>query len=226
MKILVVEDELSLREGLLDLLAGDGHDVDVAADGRTGLELGTATRYDLVVLDVMLPRLDGVEVCRRLRAARPGLAILMLTARAAEDDKIRGLIEGDDDYMTKPFSPRELLARVRVLGRRHQEADSDELSADGVVFELGRLIARRGEHEIPLTAREAGILRLLYRSRGRAVSRSELLESVWGARGDLETRAVDMAIAALRKKIEITAAEPRIVLTVKGAGYMWGGEVC
>jgi two-component system response regulator RegX3 len=223
--ILVVEDELALREGLRDLLVGDGHAVELADDGRTALEKGLANPFDLVVLDLMLPGLDGVEVCRRLRSARPGIAILMLTARAAEEDKVRGLGDGADDYMTKPFSARELLARVRALGRRHLGTrDAETLRAGELTVELGRLAAQREGRSISLTAREAGILRQLHRCRGRAVSRAELLETVWGSRGDLETRAVDMAIAALRKKIEGDPAQPQIVLTVKGAGYMWGGD--
>jgi two-component system response regulator RegX3 len=223
--ILVVEDELALREGLRDLLVGDGHAVDFADNGRTGLEKGLAQAFDLVVLDLMMPGLDGVEVCRRLRAARPGIAILMLTARASEEDKVRGLSDGADDYMTKPFSARELLARVRALGRRHLgQPDAESLSAGSLTVALGRLAAEREGKEIALTAREAGILRQLHRCRGRAVSRAELLETVWGSRGDLETRAVDMAIAALRKKIEKDPSRPEIVLTVKGAGYMWGGD--
>ncbi|HKE17475.1 MAG TPA: response regulator transcription factor [Kofleriaceae bacterium] len=222
MRILVVEDELGLREGLCDLLAGDGHEVGVAADGEQGLALGTAEPFDLVVLDLMLPRLDGIEVCRRLRAARPGMPILILTARGGEDDVVRGLGEGADDYVTKPFGARELLARVRALARRAPPRAPEMLAVDGLLVDLGLLVARRGAAEIALTAREAGVLRLLYRHRGRPVSRAELLEQVWGARGDLRTRAVDMAIAVLRKKIERDPASPRIVVSVKGVGYAWG----
>jgi DNA-binding response OmpR family regulator len=223
MHILVVEDELGLREGLRDLLVGDGHQVTLAADGRAAVELGLTTPFDVVVLDIMLPRLDGVEVCRRLRAARPATAILMLTARGSEDDKLRGLTEGADDYMTKPFSARELLARVRVLGRRHLgEADAELIEADGAELDLGTLRARRADRDIKLTAREAGIIRLLYRHRDRGVSRAELLEQVWGARASNETRAVDVAVATLRKKIEREPSAPRLVVTIKGIGYRWG----
>jgi DNA-binding response OmpR family regulator len=222
-RILVVEDELGLREGLCDLLAGDGHDVSAAADGQQGLARGLAEPFDLVVLDLMLPRLDGIEVCRRLRAARPGIPILMLTARGGEDDVVRGLGEGADDYVTKPFGARELLARVRALARRAPPREPETIAVDGLSVDLGLLIARRdGAADVPLTAREAGILRLLHRHRGRSVTRAELLEQVWGARGDLRTRAVDMAIAVLRKKIERDPASPRIVVSVKGLGYAWG----
>jgi DNA-binding response OmpR family regulator len=223
MKILVVEDELALREGLVDLLRGDGHDIAAAADGHVAVERGLAEPFDLVVLDLMLPRLDGIEVCRRLRAARPAMAILMLTARGGEDDVVRGLSEGADDYLTKPFAAKVLLARVRALGRRATPSGPERLAIDGCELDLGRLLAARdGGGAIALTAREAGILRLLHQHQGRAVSRAELLEKVWAARGDLATRAVDMAISVLRKKIERDAARPCIVVSVKGVGYAWG----
>jgi two-component system response regulator RegX3 len=224
MRILVVEDELALRDGLVDLLAGDGHEVEAVGDGAQAVTRGTETAWDLVLLDLMLPRLPGLEVCRRLRRTRPGLPILMLTARGADEDKVRGLSEGADDYVTKPFSARELLARVRVLGRRAQAtpAAPEVLDADGCRFDFGRLTAARGATVTALTPREAGILRWLHRHRGRVVPRSELLEQVWGARGTMQTRAVDMAIAVLRKKIERDVARPRIVVSVKGMGYAFG----
>src|SRR4029077_19400246 len=131
---------------------GDGHTIQAAADGVAGLEAGLRDPYDLVVLDLMLPRLDGMEVCRRLRAARPGMPILMLTARGSEDDKVRGLIEGADDYVTKPFSARELLARGRVLGRRAIGGESlDEVQIDGVTIDLARMVVVRGERRVALT---------------------------------------------------------------------------
>jgi DNA-binding response OmpR family regulator len=221
-RILVVEDEASLRDGIVDLLEGDGHVVTAAGDGVAGLESGLRELFDLVVLDLMLPRLDGMDVCRRLRAARPGLPILMLTARGSEDDKVRGLVEGADDYVTKPFSARELLARVRVLGRRAPHGESlDELLIDGAVIDLARMAVVRDGHCIPLTPREVGIVRWLYRHQNRVVSRTELLEQVFGQRGDLQTRAVDMAIAVLRKKLETDPATPTLIVSVKGAGYAW-----
>jgi len=222
---LVVEDELTLREGLGDLLRGDGHEVDLVADGVSAVEVGLANPFDVVVLDIMLPKLDGIGVCRLLRAARPALSILMLTARGAEDDKVQGLLEGADDYMTKPFSARELLARVRTLGRRHlAQSDAETLSADGAILDLANLEGSRGDASWKLTSREAGILRFLYRYRGRPVSRAELLERVWGASADMETRAVDVAIATLRKKIERDAGKPIIITTVKGVGYRFGAR--
>jgi DNA-binding response OmpR family regulator len=221
-RVLVVEDEPSLRDGIVDLLTGDNHDVVAVGDGVAGVEAGLRDPFDLVVLDLMLPRLDGMEVCRRLRAARPGMPILMLTARGSEDDKVRGLMEGADDYVTKPFSARELLARVRALGRRAPGGESlDEVQVDGVVIDLARMIVHRGDAHVALTPREVGIVRWLYRHQDRVVSRAELLEQVFGQRGDLQTRAVDMAIAVLRKKLEDDPAKPRLIVSVKGAGYAW-----
>jgi len=218
----VVEDEPSLREGIGDLLRGDGHTVTAVGDGVAGVEAGLGELFDLVVLDLMLPRLDGIEVCRRLRSARPGLPILMLTARGSEDDKVRGLGEGADDYVTKPFSARELLARVRALGRRAPTTESlDEVQVDGTVIDLARMVVVRGDQRTTLTPREVGIVRWLFRHQDRIVTRAELLEQVFGQRGDLQTRAVDMAIAVLRKKLERDPAKPELIVSVKGAGYAW-----
>jgi two-component system response regulator RegX3 len=220
-RILVVEDEASLREGLVDLLTGDGHAITAVGDGQTAVAAGLREAFDLVVLDLMLPRLDGIAVCRQLRAARPGMPILMLTARGSEDDKVRGLGEGADDYVTKPFSARELLARVRALGRRTAPEALDELAVENAVIDLARMVVVRGKQRVTLTPREVGIVRWLFRHQGRVVSRAELLEQVFGQRGDLQTRAVDMAIAVLRKKLEVDPANPTVIVSVKGAGYAW-----
>ena len=213
----MVEDEASLREGLRDLLRGDGHTVTSVSDGAAGVEAGLAEPFDLVVLDLMLPRLDGITVCRQLRAGRPGMPILMLTARGSEDDKVRGLSEGADDYVTKPFSARELLARVRALGRRVTPDGGEQLEIGGLVIDLAKMVVVRGDARVTLTPREVGIVRWLVRHEGRVVSRGELLEQVFGQRGDLQTRAVDMAIAVLRKKL----GAPELIVSVKGAGYAW-----
>ena len=226
MRILIVEDETTLREGLTDLLRAAGNDVVAMEDGRSAVDCGTREAFDLVLLDLMLPDVDGIEVCRRLRRARPSLHILMLTARGSEDDRVAGLDAGADDYLTKPFAVRELLARIKAFGRRTTAlpTEPERLEADGCVIDLGRLEADRDGEISSLTPRETGILRWLYRHRARAVSRSELLERIWGTSGDLQTRTVDMTIANLRQKIERDPADPRIVLTVTGAGYAWGGR--
>ena len=224
MKILVVEDDPMLRSGLVDLLRGAGHEIKSATDGLAGFQLGKEEDFDLVLLDLMLPKLDGIQVCQRLRTVRPALAIVMLTARGAEEEKVKGLRAGADDYVTKPFGARELLARVEALGRRLRIApkEPEVVEADGCRFDLGRCVAERNGQTVTLTAREAGILRWLHRHRSRSVPRSELLEQVWGTVGNLQTRTVDMTIAKLRQKIERDPANPAIVVTVTGVGYAWG----
>jgi len=223
-RILVVEDERALRTGLVDLLKAAGHDATGAADGDEGLHLALDEPFDLLVLDLMLPKRDGYDVCRRVREARPHQLVLMLTARGSEKDTVDGFQAGADDYLTKPFRVQELLARVEALLRRAGSAPSppEVLHADGCVLDLGRHTADRDGAVVPLTPREVGILRWLARQRHRAVPRSELLERVWGARGDLQTRTVDMAVVKLRQKIERDPADPRIVVTVTGVGYAWG----
>ena len=225
MKILVVEDDPMLRQGLVDLLAGAGHVARLVSDGRAAATEGLDPGFELVVLDLTLPGLDGLEVCRRLRRARPSLPILMLTARGSEDDKVRGLKTGADDYLAKPFGARELLARIDALRRRAEVAPAEPelIEADGCHLDLGRCEARRGGRRVELTALESGIVRWLHRHRARAVTRDELLEHVWGIRARLETRTVDMAIVALRRKIERDPRRPRLIRSVKGVGYAWGG---
>jgi len=223
MRILVVEDEQVLREGLSDLLSGAGYEVTAVGDGVEAVERGTDERFDLVLLDLMLPKLDGTEVLTRLRRVRPGLPIIMLTARSGEDDKVAGLTCGADDYVTKPFSARELLARIAAVGRRAvgDGAEEDRIQCEENRFDLGRCqVEREGEVQ-SLTPREVGVIRWLYRHRDRAVSRSELLENVWGVKGDTRTRTVDMTVAKLRQKIEPDPSNPRIIVTVTGAGYGW-----
>jgi DNA-binding response OmpR family regulator len=225
-RILVVEDEPALREGIVDLLRGEGHEVEAVEDGLSAVERGADDGIDLILLDVMLPRLDGVEACRRIRMQRPAVPILMLTAKGSESDKVDGLAAGADDYVTKPFGIRELVARVGALARRAAVApdDVDELSFADVDVDLGRCVVRRGDVETPLTAREVGVVRWLHRHRNRAVSRGELLEHVWGVRGDLQTRTVDMTVAKLRQKIEPDPGSPSVIRTVTGVGYIWGVE--
>jgi len=223
-RILIVEDEAVLRDGLVDLFRGAGYSVEAVADGEAALQRGSDPAVQLLLLDLMLPKLDGVEVCRRVRELRPDVPILVLTALGSEDEKVRGLEAGADDYVTKPFSTRELLARVQSLARRAgpSTAPALRISVDGLEIDLGRCEALRDGEPISLTAREAGILRWLFQHRSRAVQRSELLEHVWGHAADLQTRTVDMTIANLRQKIERDPSQPRIVVTVKGLGYAWG----
>jgi two-component system response regulator RegX3 len=226
LKILVVEDDAPLREGLCDLLTGAGHEVEAVGDGQSAVDRGTLVHFDVILLDLMLPRLEGVEACRRLRTARPDVGILMLTARGAQRDRVSGLRAGADDYVTKPFAPDELLARLDALGRRMkmEAAPAERFEVDGCLLDLGRLSCERDGKRTNLTPREAGILRWLHLHRDRAVDRAELLERVWGVRGDLETRTVDASIVKLRRKIERDPASPTIVVSVQGVGYAWGIE--
>jgi len=223
-RVLVVEDRPALRHGLVELLAEAGHDVESVDDGLDAIRRGIEHPFDLVVLDLMLPRRDGLEVCRRIREVRPDVLVLMLTARGSENDKVAGLGAGADDYVTKPFGTRELLARIEALERRRHRSPgpSAPFEEDGCRFDLDRLVVRRDGRDVPLTPREAGIVRLLRFRRGRPVSRAELLEEVWGADGDLLTRTVDVTVAKLRRKIEREASRPRLIVTIKGAGYAWG----
>jgi len=223
MRILVVEDEPSLREGLVDLLSHHGYEVDAAVDGESAVRVGLEQEFDLVLLDLMLPRMDGFEVCRRLREKHPRLGVLMLTARGDETDKVRGLKAGADDYVTKPFGTKELLARIDSLTRRLAlDAGPERIELNDCVIDLGLCKFQRDGKEQELTAREANLLRFLHRHRERAVTRAELLENVWQQPGDLQTRTVDMCVANLRQKIEVDPSQPALVLTVKGVGYAWG----
>jgi DNA-binding response OmpR family regulator len=176
----------------------------------------------------MLPGIDGFETCRRLRRL-PKVAqmpVIFMTALSDAQDKVRAFAAGADDYVTKPFGARELLARVEVIARRVKNvpADPEIVEIDDCRFDLGRCEAQRGKKTISLTPREAGILRWLYRHRARVVSRAELLEQIWGAAPDMETRTVDVTLANLRHKIERDPADPRIIVCVKGAGYAWGDK--
>jgi len=216
-RILVVEDEPAIRRGLCDVLAYRGYTPTAVEDGDAGLREGLEGGFDLVVLDVMLPGVSGFDVCEALRRADPALPILMLTARGSEDDVLRGFRSGADDYVTKPFSVGELMARVEALLRRARRGETT------AAFEFGawkvdpaRLVAEREGESVELSRREVEILGLLARERGRIVARRRLLADVWGmgAPERVETRTVDMHIAKLRKKLADHGIE-----TVRGEGY-------
>ena len=221
-RILVVEDEPSIRAGLCDVLRYRGYEVDDAETGEEGLERGLQPDVDLLLLDIMLPGLSGFEVCEAVRAERPNVPILMLTARGSEDDVLRGFQCGADDYVTKPFSLAQLLARVEALLRRtaaRAEEPIDSFEVGGFAVDPVRMIAvGESGDEVELTRREIEMLALFAREPGRIVSRRVLLHEVWGMeRADrIETRTVDMHIAKLRKKL----GEARdLIETVRGEGY-------
>jgi DNA-binding response OmpR family regulator len=222
-RILIVEDDPSILRGLEDSLRGESHEVLTAADGETGYALAAGKCPDLLILDLMLPKLSGYEVCRRMRAAGNATPVLMLTARGEECDRVLGLDLGADDYITKPFSLRELLARVRALLRRAHPVQSliNELRVNDVFVEFRRYEATTGGQPLDLTRREFQLLRLLASRPGEVITRSELLDQVWGLDDYPTTRTVDTHIAGLRAKIERDPANPEHLLTMRGVGYKW-----
>ena len=223
-RILIVEDEPAIRSGLIDVFTYHGFSVDSAADGDEGWHKAQRGPHDLILLDVMLPGLDGFEICRRIRARDREQAVILLTARGTDDDVIQGLALGADDYVAKPFSIAELVLRVNAVLRRARllpDQDQRLVLIDGVEIDPRNLLGRRDEQDIPFTRREMDVLQYLYAHAERAVSREELLKKVWGYANtlEIETRTVDIHIAKLRRKIERDAATPRMLLTVRGAGY-------
>ncbi|MET9877008.1 response regulator transcription factor [Actinacidiphila glaucinigra] len=221
--VLVVDDDATVSEVVAGYLNRAGFDVDVASDGPTALALAAVRTPDLVVLDLMLPGMDGIEVCRRMRSSGP-IPVIMLTARGDEEDRILGLEVGADDYVTKPFSPRELVLRVEsVLRRTGDQADRAAAAGSGLrtgplVLDPGARRVTRDGTELSLTIREFDLLEFFLRNPGRATSREELMRRVWGWEfGDLST--VTVHVRRLREKIEKDPAHPRLISTVWGVGY-------
>jgi two-component system, OmpR family, alkaline phosphatase synthesis response regulator PhoP len=237
MSILIAEDDPHLRNGIVDLLTLEGFPCQVAEDGAKALALFQQTKPDLCVFDVMMPNMDGLTLCREIRRLDPLVPILLLSARGEETDRVRGLDVGADDYVAKPFGARELIARVKAALRRakaqeNQAPASPATSAKGEArIKMGDLEidqkgmrAYRGETRIDLTAREVAILLTLYERKGQAVSRDELFDLCWGRGFMPNSRALDQYVSALRKKIEIDPANPKIIRTVHGVGYRHEAE--
>ena len=224
-KILVVEDEEAILMLLEDDLTMEGYEVATARDGERGLSMAQEGVYDLVILDVMLPRKDGFEVCRQLRGSGAAVPILMLTAKSQEIDKVLGLELGADDYVTKPFSPRELIARVRAILRRGKAPPQriERYRFGDVVIDFKKFETTRNGRAIDLTAREYALLRFLIEHRDGAVSRSEILEEVWGGEVEVFPRTVDTHVANLRKKLEDDPSDPRHIVGVRSVGYRFAG---
>ncbi len=219
-EILLIEDDPLLVEGLLNAFTFHGHHLRVAGDGVSGVESAREHPPELVLLDVMLPGPDGFEVCRRLRAGRPDLPVIFLTARGPESDRLLGFAAGGDDYVTKPFSVAELLARVSALLRRSKKTlPGGTVRVEGVVVDLDGYTVRRGEKETPLTPKERDILALLACSPDRAFSRDEIIDRVWGDEYSPTPKTVDNFILKLRALIEEDPREPRHLLAVHGRGY-------
>lgn len=222
--ILVIEDDSAIRRGLVDALRFAGYDVLEAANGNDGLKSALRATVDLVLLDLILPGPSGFEILEAVHAARPTLPVIILTARGEEADRVKGLRLGADDYVVKPFSVRELLARVEAVLRRSPERPNElsQLPLPHGVADLARCEVRFHDGQrTELSEREVELLRYLARHAGRAISRDEILQRVWRLepRG-LETRTIDMHIANLRHKLRDDSAEPRVLLTVRGKGYM------
>lgn len=222
-RILVVEDEPRLAMGLEDDLKMEGYEVEVARDGETASRRAQEQPFDLIILDVMLPRKDGFEVCRDLRRAGLRTPVILLTAKTQESDKVLGLELGADDYVTKPFSPRELRARVKAALRRAAGETPEVYRFGQVEVNFGRCELRRAGKRVDLTPREFKLLGAFIRNRGRVLSRGRLLEEVWGREVYVTDRVIDTHITNLRKKIEPEPAEPRYLISVRGLGYRFDG---
>jgi DNA-binding response OmpR family regulator len=221
-RILIVEDEVSLAQAVAYALKREGFQVRIATDGQEGLRMALTEKPDLVILDLMLPKLDGWEVCRTLRA-KSAVPILILTARGEEHDKVIGLELGADDYVVKPFSMRELIARVRALLRR---AKMTAMPKEPEILQSGNLTLYIAEHraelngkELPLAPKEFALLKVLMLNKGRAMSRDQLLELVWGVKEFIDPHTVDVHVHWLREKIEPDPKNPRRIVTVRGVGY-------
>jgi DNA-binding response OmpR family regulator len=222
--ILIVEDDLTIREGIADALRFHGYDVLAIGAGKPGLAAALHEPVDLAVLDLMLPDLDGLTICRLIKDARPQVAVILLTVRGQESDKLLGFEMGADDYLTKPFSLKELLARVRAVLKRGAPAAAESAAADVVTIgpariDFARFSVLRDGRDLPMTAKECAILKLLARTPGKVIGREQIIESVWQGEYEPTTRTVDNFILKLRQKIEETPEAPRHILTVHGAGY-------
>ncbi|HUR27442.1 MAG TPA: response regulator transcription factor [Planctomycetota bacterium] len=223
--ILIIEDEQDLALGVRDALTNAGFQAEIANDGPSGLTRLRNSPFDLVVLDLMLPGMNGLELLKTLRRERQDVRVLILTAMAEEDDLIAGFQAGADDYMSKPFSPRELVARVEAQFRRRDSATPARARLDlpgGISVDLARLEVYRKGQVIPMTPREGDILEYLMRHREKVVTRDDLLVDVWHYKSpNVETRTVDIHIVGLRRKIEVDPAKPQFIQTVRGKGYRW-----
>jgi DNA-binding response OmpR family regulator len=225
-RVLVIEDDPAIRRGVVDALSFDGYDVLEAGTYAEGLRMGVQVGHDLLLLDLVLPGGDGLDLLAEVRMSRPTLPVIVLTARGQEDDRVSGLRLGADDYVVKPFSVKELLARVQAVLRRSAERPSDveRVAFPGGVADLARAELRFESDgaRVELSEREIALLRYLAKNPGRAISREELLTRVWRLPANgVRTRTIDMHVARLREKLRDDAAEPRIILTVRGKGYVF-----
>jgi DNA-binding response OmpR family regulator len=219
--ILIVEDEKDMREGLKDNLEFEGYLIDLAADGREGLEKIKTIKYDLIILDVMLPYKSGFDICKEARNFGVNTPIIMLTAKGEEIDKVLGLEFGADDYITKPFGLRELLARVKAVLRRmpQQSLVENKINIGKLDFDLSKYEAMSNNQPVSMTHKEFEIIKFLWNNKNKTVSREELFNEIWGYNEMITTRTIDNFILKLRQKIEDNPAHPKHILTVHGIGY-------
>jgi len=220
-RILVVEDDAALLSGLMDVLVFNGYEVNGVEDGGVGLRVGLDEQFDLIMLDVMLPTLDGFTICKEIRKQKPTQGIIIITAKGAEDDVVTGFKAGADDYITKPFSLREVMVRVQaVLRRSGKRLGDEEIHCQGIFFDGKNLVARFNDLMVELTRREMDIVIYLHRHQDRIVSKKELLTEVWQyADADIETRTVDIHMLKLRKKIATLIPDKSFISTIRGEGY-------
>jgi len=220
-RILVVEDDTALLSGLLDVLVFNGYEVKGVEDGGVGLRVGLDEPFDLIMLDVMLPTMDGFSICKEIRKQKPTQGIIIITAKGAEDDVVTGFKAGADDYITKPFSLREVMVRVQaVLRRSGKRLGDEEIHCQGIFFDGKNLVARFNDLVVELTRREMDIVIYLHRHQDRIVSKKELLTEVWQyADADIETRTVDIHMLKLRKKIATLIPDKSFISTIRGEGY-------
>ena len=224
-RILVVEDEPTIAMGLRDDLELEGHVVDVVTDGEAAEAAAMTATHDLIVLDVMLPKQDGLSVCRKVRAAGVRTPIILLTARGLEQDKVRGLQLGADDYVTKPFSPRELAARIEAVLRRSapSPASPQIYTIGNLTIDFGRYEVTRDRQRIELTALEFKLIRVFLKRRGQVIAHDSLIADVWGPDVFLTDRVIYTHINNLRQKIEVTPSKPQLIVSVRGVGYRFDG---
>jgi DNA-binding response OmpR family regulator len=222
MRLLVVEDELDIAHALAKGLRQQGYAVDVAYDGEQGWKLAEVNEYDLLILDLNLPGMDGLELCRRLRTSRPSLLILMLTARSLPDERVTGLEQGADDYLVKPFYFAELTARIRALLRRDMRVRTPLLQFKDLKLDSSARVVWQDNHRLELTSKEFGILEYLLRHQGEIISQETLLEHVWDMQANPLTNTVRVHINSLRRKLEDMAEMPRYIETIIGQGYRLG----
>lgn len=227
MNILIAEDDIHLREGLNDLFMQDGYSCTLTENGEEAYNTFKMQRPDFCIFDVMMPKMDGFELCRRVRALDEHIPIILLTAKGDEVDRVVGLELGADDYIAKPFGPRELIARVKAITRRSSNsaaprtAQITPFTMDHLTIDPKSLRAQNQDQTIQLTMRELKVLEMLYENKGKVLSRLELFEECWGRRYMANSRALDQFISQLRQKIEIDHSSPKIIRTVHGVGYRY-----